>query len=153
VNAITVRSANGFVPGALGALAALADAEGTRNVRRLIEQWRRGEERFDRSGERLLVAVTDSGEVVGIGGLTLCPTVPGALRVRRFYVHPAWRRRGVARQIASTLLAQWPPGVAQITCNARASAAAPQFWEAMSFEPTDVVGLTHVLTKSHPLVP
>ena len=143
---VDVRRAGGPVPDALAALADQADAEGIRNVRAVIDRWEHGEERFDRPGEQLLVAVADD-EVVGVGGLTICPTVPGAFRVRRFYVHPAWRRRGVATALASALLESWPPEVSLLTCNAQASAGAPIFWESMGFEPVDVPGITHVLRR------
>lgn len=146
---VRVRSATEFVPEALAALAEQADAEGIRVVRAVIDRWQSGEERYDRSGEQLLVAVTDDG-VVGVGGLTICPTVPGALRVRRFYVHPAWRRRGIAAAITSALLASWPRDVSVITCNAQASAAAPRFWEAMGFEPVDDADITHVMRRPAP---
>lgn len=146
MSGVRVRSATDFVPEALTALAEEADAEGIRVVRAVIDRWESGEERYERSGEQLLVAVTDDG-VVGVGGLTICPTVPGALRVRRFYVHPAWRRRGVAAAIASALLASWPRDVSVITCNAQASAAAPRFWESMGFEPVDDANVTHVLRR------
>jgi GNAT superfamily N-acetyltransferase len=146
VGGVRVRSATEFVPEALTALAEQADAKGVRIVRAVIDRWESGEERYDRRGEQLLVAVTDEG-VVGVGGLTICPTVPGALRVRRFYVHPAWRRRGVAAAITSALRASWPRDVSLITCNARASAAAPLFWEAMGFEPVDDADITHVLRR------
>ncbi|HSL74305.1 MAG TPA: GNAT family N-acetyltransferase [Ilumatobacteraceae bacterium] len=146
---VRVRSATEFVPESLTALAEQADAEGIRVVRAIIDRWESGEERYDRSGEQLLVAVTDDG-VVGVGGLTICPTVPDALRVRRFYVHPAWRRRGVAAAITSALLASWPRDVSVITCNAQASAAAPRFWEAMGFEPVADADITHVLRQPAP---
>jgi GNAT superfamily N-acetyltransferase len=149
VSGVRVRSATEFVPHALTALAEQAEAEGIKVVRAVIDRWESGEERYDRSGEQLLVAVTDDG-VVGVGGLTICPTVPGALRVRRFYVHPAWRRRGVATAITSALLASWPRDVSVITCNAQASAAAPRFWEAMGFEPVDDADVTHVLRRPAP---
>jgi len=146
VAAVRVRNATEFVPHALTTLAEQADAEGIKVVRAVIDGWESGEERYDRSGEQLLVAVTDDG-VVGVGGLTICPTVSGASRVRRFYVHPAWRRREVAAAIISTLLASWPQDVTVITCNAQASTAAPRFWEAMGFEPIDDANITHVLRR------
>lgn len=96
------------------------------------------------------MAVADDGEVVGVGGLTRCPTVEGAFRVRRFYVHPAWRRRGVATALVDALLASWPPDVDLLTCNAGASAAAPVFWESMGFEPDDLPGITHVRRRPEP---
>lgn len=69
VAAVRVRNATEFVPHALTALAEQADAEGIKVVRAVIDGWESGEERYDRSGEQLLVAVTDDG-VVGVGGLT-----------------------------------------------------------------------------------
>lgn len=109
----------------------------------LIQRWLDGTERYDRPGESVLAA-TSGDEVVGIGGLTRCPHVDGALRVRRFYVLPGWRRRGVARALAAQLVDHGFRHAETITCNARASAAAPRFWESVDFVPTSAIeGVTH----------
>jgi GNAT superfamily N-acetyltransferase len=55
--------------------------------------------RFDRLGEALLTAYS-KGVLAGVGGIT----VPDALRMRRFYVRPAFRRTGIEGQIAHALL-------------------------------------------------
>ncbi len=152
-----ICDAGPLMPGALAALAVESASFGIRNVSSLVEQWGDGSQRFGRPGEGLLVAVAsprepgadESGaEAIGVGGLTWCPHVPEALRVRRFYVAEAWRRRGVARALATSLLGAGAEHADVITCNARASAAAPPFWESLGFTPVDIDGITHRLDKS-----
>src|ERR1700724_4115347 len=92
------------LPAGFDALRAEALAEGVREVERLASDWEAGRTRFDRGGEALLAARVN-GVLVGIGGLTMEPVVPGALRMRRFYVRPAFRRIGVGRQLVTALLA------------------------------------------------
>ena len=94
----------GALPAGFDALRADALAEGFRQVERLAADWEAGTTRFDREGEALLAARLN-GVLVGIGGLTIEPVVPGALRMRRFYVRPAFRRFGVGRQLVTALLA------------------------------------------------
>ncbi len=81
--------------------------------------------------------------LAGVGGLTLDPVVPGALRMRRFYVHPAFRRYGIGRRLAVALLER--PGTAgrRVTVNA-GTAGAPVFWEALGFVAEQRDRHTHV---------
>ena len=74
----------------------------------LAPDWEACATRFDREGEALLAARVN-GVLAGIGGLTVEPVMPSALRMRRFYVRPAFRRRGVGRQLAMALLARAKP--------------------------------------------
>jgi GNAT superfamily N-acetyltransferase len=143
VDAFSVVPGEPYLPSGLDRLRAEAEAEAIRNVPTLVDRWLDGSERYDRDGERVLAAIA-ADEVVGIGALSRCPTVPDALRVRRFYVSPAWRRRGVARRLATTLLASGFDHAETITCNAGASDAAAPFWERMGFARTDITGVTHV---------
>src|ERR1700738_5619167 len=85
------------LPVGFDALRAEAFAEGFRQVERLAADWEAGRTRFDRDGEALFAARLN-GVLVGIGGLTIEPVVPGALRMRRFYVWPAFRRLRVGRR-------------------------------------------------------
>src|SRR5690242_3568282 len=60
-----------------------ARAEGYRFLDRLARDWVSGAIRFSQVGETLLAAyVGDS--LAGIGGVTVDPVVPDALRMRRF---------------------------------------------------------------------
>ncbi len=132
------------MPEGLAALAEDALREGVRNVSMLISRWVDGSETYQLPGENLLVAIdpTDAS-VVGVGGLSVCPDVPGALRVRRFYVAHDWRRRGVARALAEQIMADGARSTELLTCNAAASDAARPFWESMGFVPSTVAGITH----------
>ena len=95
-------------------------AEGFRHVHRLIDDYENGTNRFDLLGEALFVAVFN-GEVVGVGGLN---RYEGYIRedadeqqghsaanrrqrfgrVRRVYVLPSYRRKGIARAIMLEVL-------------------------------------------------
>src|SRR6267378_8175898 len=131
------------LPADFDALRADAHAEGFRQVERLAADWEAGRTRFDRDGEALLAARLN-GVLVGIGGLTIEPVVPGALRMRRFYVRPAFRRFGVGRQLVTALLAGVDGG-RSITVNAAPASIA--FWESLGFKPDPRDGNTHILNR------
>ena len=82
--------------------------------------------------------------LAGIGGLTVEPVIAHALRMRRFYVRPAFRRSGVGLQLATALLARVIPG-RLITVNA-APTSFP-FWESVGFTPHARDGHTHILNR------
>lgn len=139
----SVVPAAALLPDGLVSLAREAEREGIRIVATVLERWSDGRERFQAPGDMILAA-TAGDEVVGIGGLSHCPHVGGALRVRRCYVAPSWRRHGVARALAIELIAAGLSYADLITCNAQASATAPPFWESMGFVPVDTAGITHI---------
>jgi GNAT superfamily N-acetyltransferase len=124
-------------------LRAEALAEGFRQVERLASDWEAGRIRFDRDGEALLAARLKD-VLVGIGGLTIEPVVPGASRMRRFYVRPAFRRNGVGRELVTALLAG-VDGDRSITVNAGPASIA--FWESLGFDPDLRDGHTHILHR------
>jgi len=131
------------LPAGFDVLRAEALAEGFRQVERLAADWDAGRIRFDRDGEALLAARLN-GVLVGIGGLTIEPVVAGALRMRRFYVRPAFRRIGVGRQLVTALLAGLDDD-RSITVNAAPASIA--FWESVGFNPDPRDGHTHILSR------
>jgi GNAT superfamily N-acetyltransferase len=95
-------------------------AEGFRHIRRLIDDYASGTNRFDLLGEALFVAVFN-GEVVGIGGLNRYEEYISEDtdeqqgysaenrrhrfgRVRHVYVLSSYRRKGIARAIMLAVL-------------------------------------------------
>ena len=103
--------------------------------------------RFDRPGECLLTAYS-AGVLAAIGGITIDPIVPDALRMRRFYVRPAFRRTGIGREIALALLEGALQRVRVVTLNA-AEKSVP-FWESLGFVPEARDGHTHIWLRAKP---
>jgi N-acetylglutamate synthase-like GNAT family acetyltransferase len=95
---------------ALQRLRAESLAEGFRFLERLCEDWTSGANRFDSSGEVLILAVAD-GEVIGICGLNRNPYVHDERtgRVRRLYVLPAYRHSGVGQALIEAVIAHARP--------------------------------------------
>jgi GNAT superfamily N-acetyltransferase len=104
------------LPADFDAIRADARAENYRFLDRLASDWASGAVRFDRPGEALLAAYSE-GVLAAIGGITIDPIVPDALRMRRFYVRPAFRRTGIGREIAQALLER-AQSVPVVTLNA-----------------------------------
>jgi GNAT superfamily N-acetyltransferase len=69
--------------------------------------------------------------LAGIGGVTVDPVIPEALRMRRFYIRERFRRHGIGQQLALALLAQPVGRDGPVTVNAAAGSA--PFWEALGF--------------------
>jgi GNAT superfamily N-acetyltransferase len=130
------------LPTGLGRLRAEARSEGHRHLERLADEWNTRAMRFDRDGEALLAARLD-GSLAGIGGLTIDPAIPDALRMRRFYVAKSLRRHGIGRALAEKLLAGARALRRPVTVNA--GAGSEPFWEALGFVAEPRYGHTHVI--------
>ncbi|MBI1406618.1 MAG: GNAT family N-acetyltransferase [Caulobacter sp.] len=132
------------LPEGFGRLEKMAIAEGVRNMSLLAEQWATGEQRFTEPGA--LFAAFIDGELAGVGGVAVqTGQKEPAMRMRRLYVAPPFRRAGVGQVLAGSMIQQGLQTARLLTANARASAAAAPFWEAMGFEPVAADGFTHQL--------
>ena len=129
------------LPAGFPTLRAEARREGFHLLDRLASDWEASAVCFNRPGEVLLAAY-GTDVLAGVGGLTLDPVVPGALRMRRFYVHPAFRRHGIGRALAMALLERHGTAGRRVTVNA-GTVGAPVFWEALGFVPDRCDGHTH----------
>ena len=99
--------------------------------------------RFDQEGEALLAARVNR-VLAGIGGITIEPVVPGAVRMRRFYTRLVFRRNRVGHQLATALLNRVGVG-RPITVNA--APASFSFWESVGFMRDPRNGHTHILVR------
>src|SRR3989442_1637640 len=99
---ILIERLRGLPVDSLAALIAESEQAGLRFVRRLVEEWGTGANRFDRSGEALFAARVD-GELVGVCGLNIDPYAANDRigRLRHLYVRSAFRRRGGRSFVAS----------------------------------------------------
>lgn len=94
---IVVKEYHGAVSEDLAHLVAESSAEGFRHIKRLVDDYENGTNRFDQHGEALFVA-THNHRIVGVCGLNREPLAnPRVGRVRRLYVSPGSRRQGIAR--------------------------------------------------------
>jgi GNAT superfamily N-acetyltransferase len=130
------------LPSGFDRLRSEARTEGYRHLERLAEEWKTRTMRFDREGEALLAARLDAG-LAGIGGLTIDPEVPAALRMRRFYVAKSFRRHGIGRALAENLLVHARASGRFVTVNA--AAGSEPFWGSLGFVSEPRSGHTHAL--------
>jgi GNAT superfamily N-acetyltransferase len=123
-----------------------AEALGYRFLRRLIEEWSTGANRFDRQGEMLLAASVQ-GHLVGIGGLNRDPysRYPGVGRVRHLYVLEALRRQGVGRHLLECIVAAARGAFDELHLRTN-SAQGARFYERFGFRRIDDEAATHALT-------
>ncbi|MBY5837485.1 GNAT family N-acetyltransferase [Rhizobium leguminosarum] len=144
---IDIRRICDWLPQEIADLESEARREGHRHVSRLIDEWSIGDNRFQRDGERLLGAYAD-GELAGIGGMTAETAMSGALRMRRFYIRPAMRGRGIGRMLALALLEHARSCCGIVTVHA-GNDGAVRFWESLGFQPHGRDGHTHLLALQH----
>lgn len=137
----------GNLPGNLDDLRFEARQEGYSFVERLVREWEGGENCFEQVGEALMIAYEED-VVAGIGGITVDPIIPDALRMRRFYIRRSFRRRGLARLLVDGLLVSTEDLGRVITVHA-GTRDAPAFWEAMGFERHDEDGHSHILPSTN----
>jgi GNAT superfamily N-acetyltransferase len=131
------------LPDGFDALRAEAAAEGFRHMDRLADEWAAGGGAFI-----ALLAAFDDGELAGIGGLTRepAPCPESALRLRRLYVRPSARRRGVGRALASALIQEAFDQVGLVTVHA-GGGSAPDFWSAQGMSPVSGQAWSHILRR------
>lgn len=138
---IEIVAMEGALPPDLRLLAPAAAAEGIRTIDVVLDEWETDKNRFSRSGEALLVARVD-GELAGIGGMTRDRDVAEALRMRRFYILPDFRRLGLGRTMAERLLASARDHTRLVTLRA-GSQEAGRFWERLGFVAVPLETHTH----------
>jgi GNAT superfamily N-acetyltransferase len=143
VERLTEPSADG-----LGALLAESEQAGSRIVRRLVEEWASGANRFDRPGEALFAARID-GRLVGVCGLNVDPysADPRLGRVRHLYVLSAYRRRGIGRQLVAEVIAAARGRFDHLRLSTGNPVAA-RFYESLAFRSAQAAHCTHVLDLS-----
>lgn len=140
---IEIRVIRERLPPGFEILRYAAEDEAFRMLGVLAEEWANGTGRFDAPGE-MLVAALDGPVLAAVGGISRDPVDAEALRMRRFYVYPPYRRRGVGRAIARFLLERPEVAGRAVTLDAPQAEAA-RFWQALGFVPDARNGHTHIL--------
>jgi len=130
----------------LGALVVESERQGFRFLRRLLEEWQQGTNRFDRSGEVLFVARAGD-DVIGVCGLSLDPYAddPQVGRVRHLYVLVPHRRAGVGEQLVNDVIEAARGHFGRLHLRTD-SVTAARLYERLGFQPAPGArDRTHVL--------
>jgi GNAT superfamily N-acetyltransferase len=132
------------VPG-LESLQSEAQAEGYDFIDTLVEEWASAENRFDAPGE-ILCGHLDQGRLVAVGGLNCDPFAgrPDMGRIRRVYVRPAWRDKGIGRALVIALVEHARTRFHSVRLRAE-NADAARLYERIGFAPIDSSEATHSL--------
>jgi ribosomal protein S18 acetylase RimI-like enzyme len=138
-------------PERVAALLADSEREGSRIVRRLVDEWMSGANRFDRPGE-VLFAARLGERLVGVGGLNVDPFAgePRLGRVRHVYVHSECRRQGIGEQLMAEILTAARGRFDRLGLHTGNPAAA-RLYERLGFHASaERARTTHVMTVPPP---
>jgi GNAT superfamily N-acetyltransferase len=132
------------LPG-LDALQTEASAEGYAFIERLVSEWESGANRFQGPGE-VLCGHLDNGRLAAVGGLNCDPFAGRADigRLRRVYVRPAWRRKGIGKALVIALIDEARFNFAAVRLRAANSGAA-RLYETLGFVAIEDSNATHIL--------
>ena len=126
-----------------------SQTEGHNMVHRLLADFHAGVNRFDGRGEALYAHF--SGQVVvAVAGLNreADPGYARAGRIRRLYVLPMYRGRGLARELLEKLTQHAAPHFNSLTVNV-GKLDAYGFYEHLGFTPVQHPGITHIKELGH----
>ena len=130
----------------LAVLLAESEASGYRFVRRLVDEWEQGTNRFSRPGEALFAAES-GGRVVGVCGLNVDPYLDDSRvgRVRNVYVLAACRGRGIGRRLVGRAVAEAQGHFDRLRLRGREAGPA-RLYESLGFRPcAGMPDCTHIL--------
>jgi GNAT superfamily N-acetyltransferase len=132
------------IPGMVS-LQSEALAEGFGFIHTLVEQWASAENRFDAPGE-ILCGHLDQGLLVAVGALNIDPFAGDNEigRIRKIYVRPAWRNKGVGRALVTTLVEEARKSFRAVRLRADNMNAA-RLYEKIGFAPIESPDATHML--------
>jgi GNAT superfamily N-acetyltransferase len=133
----------------LSGLVTESEDTGHRFLRRLLDDWESGANRFRRPGEALFAATAGDPDdrIVGVCGLNIDPYLSEGRvgRVRHLYVAVDCRRRGVGHQLLSKVV-EVAQGTFDLLRLWTDNSIAASFYEKMGFRAcSGVPDCTHIL--------
>ncbi|HEY95557.1 MAG TPA: GNAT family N-acetyltransferase [Dehalococcoidia bacterium] len=121
----------------------MAEQEGYNMLNRLVADYDSGENRFDKEGEKLIGYILEC-MVVALCGLNIEPSYTEYGRIRRLYVLPEYRNRGIGTELVNHLITfagKYYKGVVVNIGNLPVS----NFYESIGFKSVKNPSYTHLL--------
>lgn len=115
-------------------------------VRRTVDDWADGSNRFSKPGEAFYVASVGDA-IVGMCGLNIDPFIDDQRvgRIRHLYVHPGYRRRQIGRSLLDACLLDAAESFTRVRLRTFQPVAV-SFYESIGFVQTDEPAATHSLS-------
>jgi GNAT superfamily N-acetyltransferase len=134
---VAVDRLHDLPPDRLTDLVTESEKSGFRFLRRLVEDWESGANRYAQPGEALFAAVL-GGRIVGVCGLNSDPYRCGGRvgRVRHLYVAAAFRRRGIGGLLVAMVVRAARDAFEQLRLRTDSEPAA-RFYEVLGFRRCD----------------
>ncbi len=134
---VSIKRLHDLPPDRLADLVGESEKAGFRFLRRLVDDWESGANRFAGSGEALFAAVL-GGRVVGVCGLNSDPYQCGGRvgRVRHLYVAVEFRRRGVGGLLVARVVWMARNSFGRLRLRTD-SEGADRFYEVLGFKRCD----------------
>lgn len=105
LNKVIIVKIERFLPDEITELVSESIDEGFLHIKRLVDDYQNGINKFDKQGEAFFIAYLDD-RIVGVCGLNQDPyaAIDTVGRVRRLYVSKAFRRFGVGRLLMNEVV-------------------------------------------------
>ena len=122
-----------------------ARGEGYDFIETLVQEWASARNRFDAPGE-VLCGHLDQGLLVAVGALSIDPFTgcQDIGRIRKVYVRPAWRDKGIGRALVAHLVERARTRFRCLRLRAE-NAQAARLYERLGFTPIANPDATHIL--------
>ena len=115
-------------------------------INRLVSDYDSGENRFDKKGEKL-IGYSVENEIVGVCGLNVEPTDGKYGRIRRLYVLPKYRNRGIGASLVKHLVKYARSNFEGVSVNI-GELPVGDFYQSIGFKSVNHPSFTHLLVFS-----
>ena len=126
-------------------LAIEAQSEGYGFVRRTIDEWNSGINKFSKQGE-ILFGIFIANSCIGIGGLNVDPYIndPSIGRIRHVFISQKYRRKGLATQLLNRIIRLASENFKLLRLYTE-NPSASSFYESIGFIEKKAEKVTHIL--------
>jgi ribosomal protein S18 acetylase RimI-like enzyme len=144
---MNIRYVKNLLDEGLEGLLVESKKEGYNIIKRLMNDFRNGDNKFNKKGEALVV-YEENNEIIGICGLNVDPINNKRGRIRRLYVLPQYRNKGIGEKLVKELVNYSINNFKSVSVNI-GNLDISEFYEKLGFQKhNEENGITHLLTHN-----